>query len=78
LARRRVQGEAHEVFWIRLGAACGLVGLAVQGLFETASRVPANALLAAVLAAIVVHERDGKRQSGARHLESDHEPPRRL
>lgn len=78
LARRRLRCDAHELFWVRLGAACGLLGLGVQGLFETASRVPANALLAAVLAAIVVHERDGKRRSGAGHLESDHEPARRF
>jgi len=57
LARRGLQRDAHEVFWLRVGAAVGLLGIAVQSIFETPLRVPANALLAAVLAAIVVHER---------------------
>jgi O-antigen ligase len=57
LARRGLRRDAHEVFWIRLGAAAGLLGIAVQSIFETPLRVPANALLAAVLAAIVVHDR---------------------
>jgi hypothetical protein len=65
LARRRLQHDVHELFWIRLGAAAGLMGIAVQGVFETALRVPANALLAAVLAALVVHERH-------RHSTGDH------
>jgi O-antigen ligase len=57
LARRQLRREAHEVFWIRLGAAAALMGVAVQGVFDTALREPANGLLAAVLAAVVVHER---------------------
>jgi O-antigen ligase len=55
-ARRQLQRAVHELFWVRAGAAAGLLALAVQGLFDTALRVPANALLAALLAAIVVHE----------------------
>jgi hypothetical protein len=43
--------------WIRIGAAAGIAGLAVQGTFETGLRMPANALLFALLAAIVVHKR---------------------
>jgi hypothetical protein len=57
LARRRLQRDVHQLFWIRLGAAAGLLAVAVQGLFDTPLHVPANALLAALLAAIVVHER---------------------
>ena len=34
----------------------GIAGLAVQSLFETGLRMPANAMLFALLAAIVVHE----------------------
>ena len=57
LARRQLRRDAHELFWIRLGAAAGLLAVAVQGIFDTPLRVPANALLAALLAAIVVHDR---------------------
>jgi hypothetical protein len=63
MARRQLEGDTHELFWIRLGAAAGLLAAAVQGIFETALRVPANALLAALLAAIVVHQRDARRHA---------------
>ncbi len=56
LARRRLQSERHELFWIRAGAAAGILAVTVQAAFETGIRVPANGLLLAVLAAIVVHE----------------------
>ena len=55
LARRRVNGDRTAVFWIRIGAAGGLVAVMVQNFWETGLRMPANAALAAVLAAIVVH-----------------------
>ena len=55
LARRRMKGDRTAVFWIRIGAAGGLVAVLVQNLWETGLRMPANAALAAVLAGIVVH-----------------------
>jgi O-antigen ligase len=55
VARRRLREEHHELLWIRIGAAAGCFGLAVQSFFETGLRMPANALLFALLAAIVVH-----------------------
>jgi hypothetical protein len=60
LARHRLREDTRVMGWTRLGAAAGLTGIAVQGLFETGLRVPANALLAAVLAAIVLHEPHGR------------------
>jgi len=56
LARERIRRELRPVVWLRIGAAGGLTAVAVQELFETGLRMPANALLAAVLAAIVLHE----------------------
>jgi hypothetical protein len=58
LARRLLQRDLHEVFWVRAGAAAGLAALAVQSIFETPLRAPANALLAALLAAVVLHQRN--------------------
>ena len=55
LARRLIMSDRTAVFWIRLGAAGGLVAVMVQNLWETGLRMPANAALAAVLAAVVVH-----------------------
>jgi O-antigen ligase len=51
---RRDRGAAH---WIRAGAACGLLAVALQSAWETGLVMPANAALAAVLAAIAVHHR---------------------
>jgi O-antigen ligase len=56
LARRRMRANTDHIEWIRVGAAAGLCGVAVQSVFETGLRMPANAFLCAVLAAIVVHE----------------------
>jgi O-antigen ligase len=43
------------MFLLRVGAFAGLIGVAVQSIWETGLTTPANAVLAAVLAAIVVH-----------------------
>ncbi|MFP5379524.1 MAG: O-antigen ligase family protein [Vicinamibacteria bacterium] len=60
LARRRLREERGEMLWIRLGAFAGLVGVAVQSLWEVPLTMPANALLAATLAAIVTCKRNGR------------------
>ena len=55
-AWRRLFADESGMYWIRAGAFCGLAGLAVQSLWETGLTMPANAALAAIAAAIVVHE----------------------
>jgi hypothetical protein len=54
-AWRALQDDASGMFWIRAGACCGLVAVAVQSLWETGLTMPANAALAALAAAIVIH-----------------------
>jgi O-antigen ligase len=54
--RRRMIKDRTPIFWVRAGAACGILGLAVQNMFEMTLRVPANAVLLAVLAAIAMHD----------------------
>ena len=54
--RRRLRSDHTRLFWIRLGAACGIFGLAMQNLWEMTLRVPANAVLLAILAAIALHD----------------------
>jgi O-antigen ligase len=58
---RRIRGQLGEessgAYWIRAGAACGLLAVALQAFWETGLVMPANAALAAVLAAIASHER---------------------
>jgi hypothetical protein len=56
LAASRLREDLTGVFWIRAGAAAGLAAVALQSVWENGLRIPANALLAAILAAIVVHE----------------------
>jgi hypothetical protein len=55
-ARDCLADDASGVFWIRAGAAAGLAGVAIQGVWENVLTLPANALLAAVLAALLTHE----------------------
>lgn len=59
LARKAIAADKGEMFWVRAGAAAGLAGLAVQSLWEVALTMPANAVLAGVLAGLAVYHRDG-------------------
>ena len=45
LGRRALRADRGEMFWARVGAAAGLVGLAVQSIWEVALTMPANAVL---------------------------------
>jgi len=58
LGRRALRGDKGEMFWARVGAAAGLVGLAVQSIWEVALTMPANAVLAGVLAGLLIYKRD--------------------
>jgi len=49
--------DTSGAYWIRTGAACGLLAVALQSLWETGLVMPANAALAAVLAAMASSER---------------------
>ena len=56
-ALRRIARDRSGIFWILSGVLCGLGAAALQSVWETGLTMPANAALAAVLAAIGVHER---------------------
>jgi O-antigen ligase len=51
-ALRRREDPLH---WMRLGASASLVAVAIQSIWETGLTLPANGMLAAVAAAILVH-----------------------
>jgi O-antigen ligase len=55
IARRLVR-DRTPLFWVRAGAACGIMGVAVQNVWEMTLRMPPNAVLLAILAAIALHE----------------------
>ncbi len=50
---RAARGEARG-YWIRAGAAVGLLAMAVQEVFEFSLQIPANALLFCTLAALAI------------------------
>ncbi len=54
-ARERIRADTSGLVWIRIGAACGLAAVGLQSFWETGLVMPANAAIAAVLVAIVVH-----------------------
>ena len=55
--RARLAADRSPTFWIRTGAAAGIIGVLVQSVWETGLRLPANGLLFAVLCAVAIHER---------------------
>lgn len=57
LGRRAIDQDRGEIFWVRVGAAAGLAGIAVQSVWEIPLVMPANAILAGVLAGVLLHER---------------------
>jgi O-antigen ligase len=57
LIGRRLRRDDAPAFWIRAGAASGLVAVAVQSVWDTGLRMPANAVLFALTAAIAIHRR---------------------
>ena len=63
--RRRLKSDRSSIYWIRAGAVGGLVAAAVQSIWETGLRVPANTLLFAVLAAIALHSQGSQGSQGA-------------
>jgi hypothetical protein len=57
---RRVRKDRSAAYWIRAGAASGMIAVGVQSVWDTGLRMPANAVLFAILAAIALHnERSG-------------------
>ena len=53
--RRSLAADGSPIYFLRAGAAAGLLAVAVQSFWETGLTLPVNAALAAVLAAILVH-----------------------
>lgn len=62
-AAATLASDKSGMFWVRAGAAGGLCGVAVQSLWETGLTTPANAALAAVVAAAVVTRSHGRGDS---------------
>lgn len=68
--RRRFAERADdtETYWIRIGAATGLIAMGLQEIVDFSLQIPGNGLLFVVLCAIAVHRaphRRNGRHSGA-------------
>jgi hypothetical protein len=57
--RRRLREDIGSIWWIRIGAITGLIGIAVQSLVEFSLQMPGNAALFAVVGGLAIH--DGRR-----------------
>lgn len=55
LAWRQLRRQGDSLRWMRVAATGALVGVAVQSIWETGLTLPANGMLAATLAALIVH-----------------------
>jgi O-antigen ligase len=53
---KRLQEDRSPMFWIRAGAASGLLGVAVQATWQVVLIPAANSVLFAILAAVAMHE----------------------
>jgi hypothetical protein len=60
LFRIRLARDTSPSAWLRIGGAAALVAIAVQGLWETGLRMPANGILFALAAAVAVHRPVGR------------------
>jgi hypothetical protein len=54
-AVERLGSDRSGMYWIRVGAMSGLTGIAAQSVWETGLTTPANGVLAAIAAAVVLH-----------------------
>ena len=58
LGHRAVRTDKGEMFWVRVGAAAGLAGLAAQSIWEIPLIMPANAVMAGVLGGLLLYRRE--------------------
>ena len=75
-ARRQIRADRSAVFWLRVGAAASLVAVAVQSVWDTGLRMPANAVLFAIVAAVALHDRTPRPGASSRVGENGLTHPR--
>jgi O-antigen ligase len=65
LFRLRMAQDTTSSAWLRIGGGVAMVAAAVQGLWETGLRIPANGLLFAAAAAVAIHAPPARTTRGA-------------
>jgi O-antigen ligase len=63
----RLRRDRTPMFWFRAGAVSGIIAVAIQSIWETGLRTPANGALFAVLAAIALHDPRPSHDAPHRH-----------
>jgi putative inorganic carbon (hco3(-)) transporter len=58
LGVRAVRADKGEMFWVRVGAAAAIAAIGVQSIWEIGLVMPANAVLAGVVAALLLYRRE--------------------
>jgi len=66
LMARYLRTDRTAMFWVRAGAIAGIVAVAVQSIWDTGLRTPANGVLFAVIAAAALHDPHVSRSQGER------------
>ena len=61
-ARRFREEPSRSTFWIRAGAAIGILSIAIQELGDFSLQIPGNAVLFAVLCAVLIHRTPDRRR----------------
>jgi hypothetical protein len=59
-AARRLAQDTTPVFWIRAGAMSSMAAVAAQSIWDTGLRMPANAILFAIVAAAALHDHSSR------------------
>jgi O-antigen ligase len=74
LCGRRLREDGSGDYLVRAGAVAGIVAVLVQSVWETGLRMPANAMLLAVLSAIATHSAARRTTQAATGFSRDHLP----
>lgn len=56
LMTRYLRTDRTAMFWVRAGAISGIIAVAIQSIWDTGLRTPANGVLFAVIAAMALHD----------------------
>jgi O-antigen ligase len=61
IVAKRLREDRTPIFWLRAGAAAGIVALAMQNMVEMTLRIPGNCVLFAICAAVAMHDHPAER-----------------
>lgn len=72
IGRRLREDHDERIYWIRVGAATGTIGIGLQELVDFSLQIPGNAVCLAVLCAIAIHAPQPRRPRPMRPADDRH------